>query len=36
MTARQNTRLTKMIKPDMKGYEEKKEKMFVFIILGVC
>ena len=27
MTARQNTRLTKSIKPDMKEYEEKKEKM---------
>ncbi|XP_067947700.1 pre-mRNA-splicing factor syf2-like [Watersipora subatra] len=27
MTARQNTRLTKLIKPDMKEYAEKKEKM---------
>lgn len=27
MTARQNTRLTKSLKPDMKEYNEKKEKM---------
>lgn len=27
MTVRQNSRLTKTIKPDMKDYEEKKEKM---------